>query len=168
MDRLRSSLSELKSAVNNPRLFIADYLYAIRNEIDIECEIYLSKAGWRLEEREKALQQLEGMIKEVDLFEKQCLTNVESLQFGPPNLKQLEHNLDSLDLKDGKAISMVERDLDCALIQKHKSLFMKQGLVFLNKSKCKRLEENSGILFGALIIVEDEYLTSNAFQKESE
>lgn len=168
MDRLRSKLSELKSAVNNPKLFIVDYLYETRNEIDIECETYLSKAGVQLEEREKALQQREEIIKEVDLFEKKCLTNVETLQFGPTDLNQLENKLDSLDLMDAKAISIVERDLNCALIQRQKLLFMEQGLFFLNKNYCKRLEEYPELLFGVLIIVEDEYLTNNAFQKESE
>lgn len=53
-------------------------------------------------------------------------------------------------------------DLDCALFQRRKVIFMNQGLVFqFSKDFCQRLEDDQEILFGILLIVEVEYLSNH-------
>lgn len=145
MNKLNDKFSKLKSLKNSPRLFIVNYFDEIRNIIDIECENYLIKHG---EEREITIQQQEEMIKEVDLFEKKCLSNLESDQCFSIDLDNLQNKIESLDKNE---VKKAEKELDSAIYRIEKTLLMDQGIVFLN-------EEQPMSLFGALIIVKDEYL----------
>lgn len=158
----------------------------IRKQIDIHSEIYLKNdltVGDVESKEEKFIQQKEEMIKEVNLFQGQCLKNLETLQCGPTDLSYLEDSLNKLHLDDARLIWKGEVDLTCALFQRQKLLFMNQGIIFLSKiySESAFLEglleivefveelNELKILFGTLLIVEDEYLSKNEIEilKES-
>lgn len=158
MDELRKKLNELMLSESSPRLFIVDYFDAIRNQIDIECENYLSKHGHTDEKREKSIRQQEEMIKEIDLFQKECLSNLESVESSPTAIENLRNKIERLETNDQNAISRAEYEIDIALDQRKKSLLMEQGIVFLDKKYNQITENDQLILFGALIMVKDEYL----------
>lgn len=169
MNKLRNIFNKLKLAVNSPRIYLVNHFEDLRNEIDIESQTFLNKDGLSVEGREKVIQQQEEMIKEVDLIQSQCLTNLDKIKCDPISLGDFEQRLNSLDLEDQNAVLNVEKNLFCALYLREKFLFVNQGIIFLNKKKDKEvefikvsilhiLERTLDSFFGVLLIVEDEYL----------
>lgn len=169
MNKLRNIFNKLKSSVNSPRIYLVNHFEDLRNEIDIESQTFLNKDGLSVEDREKVIQQQEEMIKEVDLIQSQCLANLDKIKSDPISLGDFEQRLNSLDLEDQNAVLKVENNLFCALFQREKSLFMNQGILFLNGKKDMEvefikvsilhiLERTPDSFFGVLLIVEDEYM----------
>lgn len=111
----------------------------IRNQIDIECQIYLNADDVAFKEKEKAMLKQEEMNKEVGRFQRRCLSNLETLQCDQTGIEDLEQRFSTLDLKDSEALLKLQKDLNYALLQRQKLIFMSQGFVFLNKSYCERL-----------------------------
>lgn len=138
-----------------------NYLDEIRKQIDIECQTYLNKVDVEVD-KEKAIQQQEKMINVVNLFQTDCLSNLTKIQYGQNNTDDLEQSLNSLYLEEGDAALKLERDISCSLFQRQKLLFMNKGVVFLDENYLAELfGRNLDILFGVLLIVEDEFLLNN-------
>ena len=146
---------ELNLIINSPRLYLINFFDDLRNQIDTEAEIYMAKHKYRVELKEKALQQQVAMINELDLFQERCLDNLAAKPIEQLSLHQVQN---------------LERDL----YSRKKMLFMKKGLIFLNMSDLLvRLVEKqqfhfdidmrdflrvANFPFGMLVIVEDEFL----------
>lgn len=162
MNELETMLSELESAVNSPKLYIVNYFDDVRNQIDIRCQTYLNKDDLTAEVREKAMEQQGQMISEVDLLQKQCLSNFETI-----SLEELEQRLDILKVERSDAsVRLVEKDLYFALFRRQKLMFRNQRVVFFAIEQYKKFLSKigfnhtvPGILFGVLVIVEDEFLS---------
>lgn len=170
MKKKNNNSSELKSALNSPKLYIEYHLDEKRNQIHLECQTYLAKDDVSLEEKEKAKQQEKAMIKEVNLLQERCLSNLGTFQSDQSGARELDSHLSDLYLNESEAILKIEKEQD-ALYLRQKLLFMNQGFIFLSKSFLKGFssKEYSEILFGALLIVRDEYLSNNTVKilKES-
>lgn len=170
MNKLEAIFCELKSAVNSPKVHLVNYFDEIRNQIDIDCETYLSRHG--LANQTRALVQQQELISEVDLFLRQCLSNVASLDEDLSKLDELELSLKSLDLTDKDAVLAVEKNIYCALNNRKRLLFRNRGIIFVNIDNYEKYFESPGsrqrdpqVLFGLLFILEDEFLLfSDQFQ----
>lgn len=73
---LKRQLNELRLFENSPKLFIIDHFDVIRNQIDIECETYLNGDEISFSEKQKAIQQQEEMVEEIDRLQTKCLENL--------------------------------------------------------------------------------------------
>jgi len=107
------------------------------------------------------------MIEEVDSFQKQCLANLKKEQKHQINLEEFEKRL---QLKDKDLVMELGADLCHAIHDIKKELFMNQGIVFYSKDNYEKLfdfhyhscgEEFGSVLFGNLILIEDEFLINS-------
>ena len=155
MNELKEKLNKLRLLDKRPRLFIVEYFDNIRNKIDIECETFLTRHAGSDEERDKAIQQQTEMIKEVDLFEKKCFSNLGSVQFSSIDFDKMQARIESLDMNNKDAVLKAENELESILFQREKTLLMEQEIGFLNN---KIIKEKTLTLFGAIFIVMDEYV----------
>lgn len=163
MEKLNNLLSQLESAVNSPKLYIVNHFDDISSQIDIECQDYLSKGGLTDKAKEKAIQQQEEMISEVDLLQRQCLSNLD--QYNMDEIVNLVEHLDRHNLEDSDACLKAEGDFHLARLQVQKLMFMNKGVVFLNKRYCEEfLDKEKVILFGFLVIIEDEFLSNQILE----
>ena len=184
MDKLEEIHLELKSTANS-RIYLVSYFDEIRNQIDVECETYLSKIdsrikldqGKREKQKEKAIEQQQEFIKEVDLFQQECLKNLGTHPIEPLNLEDLERRLNSVNLKNNNSVLELEKDFYCTLYNRKKLIFMNKGILFLSLEKYKKFcgvkkkysmslfatvpQKNPDILFGILLLVEDEFIIYN-------
>ena len=144
---------------------MATYFDEMKNQIDLECQMYLDRAGLADEDKEKAITQQLEFIQEVDSFEQKCLENVGKFEL--PTKEQID------GIRE-------EKELYIALHQVQKQLFMNQGMLFLDVKQFKEFIEppeflmrNSGgsfnalfHSFGHLIIIEDEFMILNEKVKQ--
>ena len=154
--------SQLKSIYNSPKLYLVNFFEDIRNRIDVQCQVFLNNIDLDNLTKEKALQQQQDMIDQVDLFQSRCLANLESNHIDQMNFKDIDHHSE-------------KRNMCSELYKRQKVLFMNKGIVFLSIDKCDELFElrpliwndlteeyeepkNSEILLGILILIEDEFL----------
>ena len=168
--------TELKSITNSPKLYLINYFDDIRKQIDIESQIYMNKKKLGAELKERALEEQLKMINEVDSFQKKCLNHLATHPIDQLNLDAFEN----LDLNDKSSKVGLEKLLYCELYARKKALFMNTGLLFLDNEKCMLYSSNDyneetdkwdkkrpidSILFGVLILVQDEFLEySNKFK----
>lgn len=170
MNKLEAILEELKSTVNSPKVYLVNYFDEIRNQIDIDCETYLSRHG--LENQARALVQQQEIIGEVDLFLKQCLSNLVNIDDTDSKLKELDLCLKSLDWSNKDDVFAVEKNIHCALNNRKRVLFKNRGIIFVNNENYEKYFESPRsrqrdpqVLFGFLFILEDEFLLfSDQFQ----
>jgi hypothetical protein len=141
-------LDDLKLAVDCPKRYLANYFDEMKNQIDLECQVYLGQDELADEYKERAISEQLEMIHEADSFEQKCLANVGHLEL--PTKEQI----------DG---IRGEKELYIALHQVQKQLFMNQGIIFhRNPIKSSRILSP----FGRLIFIEDEFMILNEKVKQ--
>ncbi len=129
----------------------------LRNQIDIECQLYLIKTELTRDDKAKAVQTHQTMVNEVDRFQKQCLANLESNP--EAELKLEEQNLRSFDLKDKQVVSKLEKELYTKVYNRKKFLFVNRGILFFNTAKYGVLFKRQKCpQFGVLVLILDEFL----------
>ena len=157
---LKKKYDELKAIVDHPKLYLVNCFDEIRNEIDIECAKYLDKKNLAQELKEKAIEQQQEMIDELEAFQRQCLANRNCSN--PNDQSQLDELEQRLKFVDKNGVSDLEKDLTCAIYNRKKMLFMNQGVIFNTTNEHKKLliyrSNFRDILFGLLILIEDEFL----------
>ena len=141
-------LNDLKLAVDSPKRYLANYFDEMKNQIDLECQVYLGQDELADEYKERAINEQLEMIQEVDSFEQKCLANVGHLEL--PTKEQID------GIRE-------EKELYIALHQVQKQLFMNQGIIF-NRNPIKSYRILSP--FGRLIIIEDEFMILNEKVKQ--
>lgn len=137
----------------------------IRNQIDIARQTYLNKDVLAIGDKHKAIRNQDEMIDEVDLFQRQCLEKLKTIQIDPIYLEDCEHRFKSLNMADKRAVLNLENEVYCLLFQTRKLLLNNKGFICLSISDSECLHSNKeykhGIktLLGILIImIEDEFL----------
>lgn len=169
LDIIKENLSELKSVVNNPIQYLADYLGKIKNKIDAECLLYLNRDGLAADQLEKAIEQQAKMIDEVHRFQRQCLENLETSDgFDAIDLDDLEHRY-KINVGYGRSGLMrgfidLDEDIYCLLYKRRKLLLNNKSIIFIKNTRLIRsypislrsLETGYGFSFGILILIEDE------------
>ena len=81
-------LNDLKLAVDSPKRYLANYFDEMKNQIDLECQVYLGQDELADEYKERAINEQLEMIQEVDSFEQKCLANVGHLEL--PTKEQID------------------------------------------------------------------------------
>ena len=174
MDKLESIFSELRSSFNSPAVYLVKQFDEIRNQIDTECQVYLNIYGLDVHEKEKAVQQQQAMINEVNSFQKKCLDNLETSPSVQPNVEELGNSLRCLNLPDKEKALELEMKLYCEMYERKKALYVRKGIIFFRYEKFERFfrqnrryqrdvdlrDSNQRIpeTFGVLILIEDEFL----------
>lgn len=164
MNKFETVLGELKTIVQNPKIYLVNYFDEIRNQIDVECQTYLNRPNLSIAVQDLAIQQQGELISQVDLFQTKCLTNLDTIPYDLTEFEDLENRF---NIKDEE----LEYDIYGALYNRKKLLFKNKGLIFFNLRDAKELIESSyneldsEILFGLLFLIEDEFLLdSDDFQ----
>lgn len=169
MKNLERQLNELRLVLSqNLRVYLVDYLNEIRSQIVTECQLFLS-GKIDMEDAERAIDQYEEMNNSVDQFQKECLSNLETVDCGSRDLEMFEHRLETIDFEDEEAVLMVEKQIYCAVFERKRVLFGNKGLVFFsekNRNLFFHLEDygrelRRTALFGTLLIIEDDLLLMN-------
>ena len=175
MDKIKRIFSEIKLISNSPKLYIVAHFDEIRCQIDIEyANLLCSTAKEKETESTEFLpQQQQELIHEVDLFQKQCLFNLDSNQMDYSNLQDWEHRLKALNQDDKEAVLTFQKELYCELYSRKKALFLNKGMLFLSMKNYNNLVDTVRsptsdllygtnieirLLFGSLILIEDEFL----------
>ena len=161
----------MKSMIYRPKCFLIQHFDDVRNKIDLECQKYLDNNELNIESKEKAILRQQEMIEEVDSFQKKCLANLKTEQLDQINLEEFEKRL---QLQDKDDVMELGKDLCCAIHKIKRKLFMNQGIVFYKKENCEKLfdfQENKqacfyqreidSVMFGNLILIEDEFLINS-------
>lgn len=166
MEELKPILNDLKSAVSSTKIYLVNHFDQLRSQIDIACQTFLKGDDLTAENKEKAQKQQQDMINEVDLIQKKCLANLETIKVDSPYMDDLEQRMNGLYLYDNKTSLKTKKDIYCAFNERIKVLLMNQGLVFIDMDNYKQyldlrdiynMKEDHDILFGMVFIVEDEF-----------
>jgi len=166
MNKIESIYSELKYLNDQPKVFLLKQFDEIRYQIDIECQKFLNALNFLyLNGLEiKTIEQQLEMLSEVDLFQKQCLAKFAQ---NPPkqlNLEELDQRIKSINSEDKDVALKLEKELYKEMFNRKKCLFGNKGIVFLSMENCKHFFQHyvsfgePRILFGTLILIEDEFL----------
>ena len=151
-------LNDLKLAVDSPKRYLANYFDEMKNQIDLECQVYLGQDELADEYKERAINEQLEMIQEVDSFEQKCLANVGHLEL--PTKEQID------GIRE-------EKELYIALHQVQKQLFMNQGMFFFSEERFNDFvcdftnfdsfgrEYSEHYSFGPLFFIEDEFMIMN-------
>ncbi len=164
MDKLERIYNELNEAVNG-KMYLLKYFDNLKSEIDLECVKVALGSGDEL----RAFEQQIELIEQVDLFQGECLANLERNPIGELSLEEWDQRLRNLDLKDMEAALRLEKELYCELYRRKKALFMNKGIVFLGMNEYEAVfkpyyltvidgQRDPGLLVGILILVNDEFL----------
>ena len=97
---LQTNFNELKSMIQNPKLFLIQHFDGVRNQIDLECQKCLDNNELKLKSKEKAILQQQEMIDEVDLFQKRCFVNLKTEQTHQIDLEEFEERLELQEKDD--------------------------------------------------------------------
>lgn len=90
--------------MNSPKIAIVNHFDDITNQIDVECRTYLNSDGLTVELQEKAFQQQEEVILEVDRLQTQCLSfSLNIVKSGLTGVEDLEHSLQRPNLEDAQS-----------------------------------------------------------------
>ena len=124
-------LNQLQSIVDEPRLFVIDYLSALRNEIDLDFVSLLQSESSGGSLRPTYL----SFIDRVSLFEKQCLESLQLIQTkGQMNqwIDKLKLKINALNETTTSKIDM-EYLIDKTQLRVEAKLFNNKSIVYLNK-----------------------------------
>ena len=65
--------NDLKLAAKSPKVYLTNFFSELKNQIDLECEAYLSRSDLQVDQQDRAIFQQLQLIHEVNYFEKKCL-----------------------------------------------------------------------------------------------
>lgn len=168
-DDLNKKYKELTDLSKLPTLFISDYFYSVRNEIDYEAERILEANGDENESlKDRVNQMRELMVNELNLNEKKLiekaieLKNDSSIHLSIEHIKEYIFNLFDSDNDDSmKNVNLFEletnyikiiNEIETEIIRLKCKYLLNQTFLFFKTS------QND---FGILVIFEDNYLDTN-------
>jgi len=166
----KNLLEQLKSAVNQPRLYIYQFFEDMRNDIDIQSCKTLNETN-----KERIYEHQTKLIIQVQEFESLCLeqVNVDNVNEFQVTIKQTESYLNGLVVFEAE-LDRLKRLLSNELIKVEKILFQNKSMFFVkagDNSATDNLEILSIIikknnLFGLLITVEDCFIRRKIFNEK--
>lgn len=161
-DKERLDLRELKSAFENPRLYLARHFEELCNRIDIKCHLYIEANPNLVNE---IIEQQAEMISQVKLFEAECLNqqtnnrlNEQLSGYIRQGIKRIEADLVAGSTDKDKLRPV----LDDAMYEIQQVLFAQKTLVYLDDDKIEYPVFKVSPI-GSIIIVEDEFISHRKF-----
>ncbi len=151
----KTELSQLTQIYRNLPMFVSDYFTELRNKIDIACQYFLIHQSETFSEASiQALDNQVLIIEEIKAFEKICQENLNKI-----NLQEAYELIESVETK------LIVRSTILAYLSKiKKQIFHNKTYIFLerNSSLLKDTQLAFGS-FGALVIVNDEFISDEEF-----
>ena len=159
---IQTSLSELKSIIKQPRVYLTSYFDDLCNQIDTESIAYLEKFNDDEELKESIIENQAHMINEVKSFESKCLSNTEYLNNEIKNIdiSEFENQLESFDFNSEDMNINLMKSVSDLLIDVRKRIFMRSGIVFIDNKRVGELFDYyiGSSMYGIMILVEDEFI----------
>lgn len=162
IEQLETSLKDLKCAIDNPSLYLANYFSDLRNRIDIDCIDHISQYT---DGSETSFQFQECMISEVKEFEQRCLSNLNGTRsFDELVIKQVTEALSEAS-RDNVNIKEVSELVFDALSAVQRHFFLNRGILYLANEAAELRDKNVHPFqtFGAILIINDEFISQFVF-----
>lgn len=156
---LSNKLSGLWLLQKHPKLFVSDYFYSVRNDIDIEAErlLMLQTSPFK-SERINRVRQL--MIETLSLHERKCFEAIDDEQKAQDTFKseygQLQDRIDQLATENGSEACQAETIYLDVLSDLRKQTDAFKSRLMLGHTFIFTERNDNG--FGVLAIFESEYL----------
>ncbi len=163
MKTIRTNLEQLVSIVKNPRLYLAHHFSDLKNQVDIDCQIFLQEQTSSVEgiqATQFALENQRNIINQIDQFENECFNCLDD-----------SNNFKGADLNGLTDFNQINEAVFDALLKIQTKLFLKKTYKFFGRNSeffkndaftSFNFKVNS---FGMLIIVEDQYVSDQGFLK---
>jgi len=191
--KVHSLLNQLKSAVDQPRIYLFEFFEDLRNQIDIACKIAMDESN-----KETMLEQQALLIERVKEFESACFENLAVAKDNREDrgrelrstLGNIEGELQRASISEAE-LERMERLISDQLLQIGEKLFQNKSMLFVGadykgghtvgdyessityeRYVNKGLESLAGLvkqshLFGVLISFEDYFIKKEeAFEKK--
>ncbi len=161
--------AELKSILLNPKMFLANYFYNLRNSVDIAHETFIiTQKQVRRESESSTTDGYSAIIERINCFEKECLEKPVIEE--DTDFKKISNVLSQAELKINDTLwlevyatkdeleKLSDMIYECLLNSK-KLLFGTSTMIFWTKH-----EVNKGLInsFGKLLLISDEYIGARA------
>lgn len=162
IEQLEPTLKDLKCAIDNPRLYLANYFSDLRNRIDIDCINHISQFT---DDTGTFFQFLECMIREVKEFEQRCLLNLDGTPpFDELVIKQVTEALSEAS-RDNVNVKEVSELVFDALSAVQRQLFVNRGILYLTNETTELRDKNVHRFqtFGAILITNDQFISQFVF-----
>ena len=159
--RIRKNLDHFRTSIESPRLYLADELSKLKNEIDIEAENKLinlngctfKTAARKNTDKDKINSNRKQMVDEIDRYEEKLFNKLTSNELEANFIEKLymdiekhEHSLKNLEksqsnFKDiysfSTECSRLNYSIDCSIYEFECKIKQKSSLLFLNISEIK-------------------------------
>ena len=174
-DKRRSDYQVIKTALNNPRLYISIYCDEIRNRIDLATIELEKKLVSESKLTEEIFSSQEAMINQVKMFEKDCLSELgkkgtNDLIIGDEiqnMINAIEQKTDAItDSMDISAYDDINRLMENFIYHVQEMIFIKEGLVFMSSEEMGEIYEEARDQYNKLFIVKDIFVSHDLISDE--
>ena len=168
MENLNDGLAELKLAVDNPRIYIANFFTELRIEVDIQCEEYIRKIQAKsLNLEQIASDYRTAIISEIKMHEEICYSNLYKNELSIYRLgrtvKEVEYRLSKMIEPDllKKSIHERLRIIRRLLLGEKTFILLTEASDLISVFYKKSIQS-----FGVLIVIENQFInTETLFEK---
>lgn len=152
MESHDTQLDALNMALENPRLYIFNYISELKSQIDLECQKFLnSQEDLGNEQSITALEVQSTLIEDINQYESECYKNLATIQLDSMIRSQAKKAIDKAECHQQAKEAL-------RLIQEQ--LFLNRTFVFIAKDSPLIADtvEFKIKSFGVLVIVEDKFI----------
>lgn len=152
MESHDTQLDALNMALENPRLYIFNYISELKSQIDLECQKFLnSQEDLANEQSITALEVQSTLIEDINQYESECYKNLATIQLDSMIRSQAKKAIDKAECHQQAKEAL-------RLIQEQ--LFLNRTFVFIAKDSPLIADtvEFKIKSFGVLVIVEDKFI----------
>ena len=121
-------LEDLKSIVELPKLYLANYFQELRNKVDIEMVSKQMLHNNHIEMKTELNQIWVEMISKIDSFEKQCTKNIDDLQSNVNRIEEIRITLDNQN--EATNLQLIEDKIQEEEFELFKKLFKNRTIIF--------------------------------------
>lgn len=161
LEQLLAGLSELKAAMQNPRLYIYQHFSDLKNQIDVECQQFLcSQVDLQSTASTQCIDYQDQMIDEVESHERACLKNCQFADLNKESVTRMiestEAELKGLLALEDKRLGEINLLVGETVYHVKRELFLNRSLLFVPRSVNLALDVEN---FGVLLVIEDEFIS---------
>ena len=170
-DKRRSDYEVIKTALNNPRLYVSIYCDEIRNRIDLDTIEIEKKLVPESKLTEELFSSQEVMITQIKKFEKDCLTDLEEKRENYlSNMDDIKNMINVIEqqtetITDSMDIYLyddINRLIENFINHIQEKIFIKEGLVFMSSKDLDSSEEEQD-QYNILVIVKNIFVCHDLF-----
>ena len=155
--QFKTELSQLMQVYKSLPLYVSDYFSELRNKVDIACQYFLINQNDA--SNEKSIQALDNqvlIIEKLKKFESNCLENLDEV-----NLQEASELIEMIETDENTINASL---LLTCLMKIQKQIFLNKTFIFVDtNSTLLKDTQLAFAFFGALVIVEDEFIVDDGF-----